>query len=219
MPYLEAIGRKHGLDPFDRRVVEAYWLGNDLLDAFERRDFANLLDGLVLRGLPRVLAQRLAEHLPAHPIPHHTFHVGFVGVGNVTGHVRTTLSNMEACRPGWGEVVVADPGSLTLVTPSLTIEGEHLTLGAARREVVPYDPKVLPGVAVGEWVALHWHTPTLRLEPERLAQLRKYTELSLAAANEAFPGLGVFAPTNGVGTDVRDGGPPDPSRPRGRGRV
>ena len=29
-PYLELIARRNGLsDPLDRRVVEAYWLGND----------------------------------------------------------------------------------------------------------------------------------------------------------------------------------------------
>lgn len=193
-PYLETIGRKHGLDPFDQRVVEAYWLGNDLLDSFDRRDFTDLLERLVLRGLPRTLARRLADHLPARPIPHHMFHVSFVGVGNVTGHVPTTLANMEACRPSWGEVVAVDPGSMTVEAPSLVVQGDRLSLGIPRREVLPYDPKVIPGVAAGESVAFHWRTPAVRLDTDRLVALRKYTELSLAAANEALPGLGVFGP-------------------------
>ncbi|EQD60938.1 hypothetical protein B2A_03425, partial [mine drainage metagenome] len=36
MPYLETIARAHGLDPFDERVTEAYWIGNDLLDGLGR---------------------------------------------------------------------------------------------------------------------------------------------------------------------------------------
>ncbi len=195
VPYLETIGQKHRLDPFDRRVVEAYWLGNELLDAFERDDFLELFERLVRRGLPRTLARRLAEHLPAHPIPHHMFHVSFVGVGNVTGHVPTTLANMEACRPAWGTVVHLAAASVSVDAPSLVLEGGRLALGARRTEVLPYDPRVIPDLRVGESVAFHWHTPTVRLEADSRAALQRYTELSLAAANEGLPGLGVFAPT------------------------
>ena len=38
MPYLRLIARCNGLaDPFDPRVVEAYWLGNELLRGVEIR--------------------------------------------------------------------------------------------------------------------------------------------------------------------------------------
>ncbi len=189
-PYLELIGENHGLDPFDLRVVEAYWIGNELLDSFDRSDFARLLDRLVHRGLPRSLARRLTEHLPTHPIPHHAFHVGFVGVGNVTGHVATTLANIEACRPSWGEVRGLGDRSLTLSAPSLAWEAGRMRLGPARTVVLPYDAKVIPRVTRGDTVAFHWSTPALRLDPDEGAQLRRYTELSLAAASEAFPGPG-----------------------------
>ena len=34
LPYLQLIARANGIaDPFDERVVEAYWIGNDLLEA------------------------------------------------------------------------------------------------------------------------------------------------------------------------------------------
>ena len=42
-PYLRAIAAKHGRDPFDFDVVEAYWIGNDLLDSFTREDFRAIL--------------------------------------------------------------------------------------------------------------------------------------------------------------------------------
>jgi hypothetical protein len=194
VPYLETIGRKHGRDPFDRTVVEAYWIGNELLDAFEPRDFAELLELLVRRGLPRRLATRLREHLPRRPIPHHMFHVGFVGVGNVTGHVPTTLANMESCRPAWGEVTGVEGSQLSLQVPPLVLEGGLLRVGPSQAVTVPYDPKVVPGAARGDWVALHWRTPALRLDADQLDRLRRYTDRALAAANEALPALGVFSP-------------------------
>ncbi|HTS33184.1 MAG TPA: DUF6390 family protein [Thermoplasmata archaeon] len=200
VPYLETIGRKHQLDPFDERVVEAYWLGNDLLDSFERSDFLGLLDRLVRRGLPRSLATRLAQHLPGRPIPHHMFHVGFVGVGNVTGHVPTTLANMESCRPAWATVVALDSSSVTVESPALRVERGRLSLSGTRTEALPYDPKVIPDLKVGEPVVVHWRTLALRAAAHQLAALRRYTELSLAAANEALPALGVFGPPAPSGT-------------------
>jgi hypothetical protein len=47
LPYLELIARTNGLtDPFDARVVEAYWIGNELLDRVEVRQ---LYDSLLER--------------------------------------------------------------------------------------------------------------------------------------------------------------------------
>jgi len=192
LPYLEAIGRKHHLDPFDRRVVEAYWIGNDLLDAFERRDFLDLLDGLTRRGLPRSVAHRLAEHLPDRPIPHHVFHVAFVGVGAVTGHVPTTLLNMESCRPAWGRVTEVTGASIHLAAPQLVAEANRFGLGPERSVEIPHDPKVLPGVRVGDQVAYHWSCAALVLSSDQAGALRRYTERSLTAANEALPGLNVL---------------------------
>lgn len=192
LPYLELIGRKHGRDPFDLDVVRAYWIGNDLLDSFERRDFVELLELLTRRGLPRSLARRLLEHLPEHPIPHHAFHVTFVGVGNVTGHVPTTLANMDACRPGWGDVVRTDGATLTLRCRPLEIVGGRLALGSERTTEVRFDPRVLPGVEKGDTVALHWSTPAVALDADGARSLARYTRLSLDAANEALPGLGVL---------------------------
>ena len=186
MPYLEAIAELHGLDPFDRRVVEAYWLGNELLDGFPRAGFEKLLDRLVRRGLPRSMARSLAGRLPDHPIPHHLFHVAFVGVGNVTGHVASTVPNMEACRPAWAEVRAVEGGRLVVRHPELKWADGRIALGPEVDEDVAYDPRVLPGVAVGRLVALHWHWPAMLLEPGERARLEEYTRRSLEAANEAL---------------------------------
>ena len=182
-PYLRAIAAKHGRDVLDHDVVEAYWIGNRLLDAFTREDFQGILDTLVKRGLPRPMAARLGEALPDRPLPHHVFHDAFVGVGNVTGHVETTLPNMEACRPAWARVTRVEGGSLHLEKPVLRLDGRRLEIGPAERETVAYDPRFLPGVSAGDTVALHWNWPALVLDEDQAANLREYTERSLEAAN------------------------------------
>jgi uncharacterized protein DUF6390 len=196
MPYLEAIGAKHGLDPFDARVVEAYWIGNHLLDEFGREDFPPLLSALVHRGLPRSVAAHLSEHLPRAPIPHHMFHVAFVGVGAVTGHVETTLANMESCRPAWALVAERSPRrTLRISRPTLTLAEGRLALGPPTAQEIPFDPEVVPDAAPGREVAVHWGWPALTLTSGQMGALRTYTRRSLDAANEALPGLGVFGPS------------------------
>jgi len=185
MPYLELIAAKHGREPFDPEVVEAYWVGNRLLDAFDRDDFRRLLDALTARGLPRSMAQRLADRLPPRPIPHHMFHVAFVGVGNVTGHVPTTLANMEACRPAWARVVRVDHDRLGLSGPTLVLEGGSVAWGPDVERELRYDPKVLPDVRVGDSVAVHWGWPALRLTPDQRSALEEYSRRALAQANAA----------------------------------
>ncbi len=188
-PYLTAIAAKHGLDPLDHDVVEAYWIGNELLEDFTREDFRGILDTLTKRGLPRSMADAFAAHLPQRPLPHHTFHVSFVGVGNVTGHVRTTLPNMEACRASWARVLRAADGRLEIEKPVLTYARGRLGIGDPIRETVAYDKGVLPRVRKGDHVALHWNWPALVLTDAQLANLKEYTERSLASASEALAEL------------------------------
>jgi hypothetical protein len=192
MPYLQAIGTQHGLDPFDERVVEAYWIGNELLDAFTPEGFRAILEALHRRGLPRSVAGRLAAHLPAQPIPHHVFHVAFVGVGAVTGHVETTLPNLESCRPAWATVIERRPDVLQVRRPTLRISEGRLAWGPESLEEIPYDPRVVPEADAGRSVVLHWGWPALTLTPVQLDALREYTRRSLVAANEVLPELGVF---------------------------
>jgi hypothetical protein len=192
-PYLEALGARHGLDPLDARVVEAYWIGNDLLEGFDRSDFERLLDRLTTRGLPRSIARRLREHLPSHPLAHHAFHTSFVGVGAVTGHVPTTLPNLEECRPALARVSAVEERSLVVERPRLEVHDGRLVLGPARSERVPREPELLPEVAPGDAVALHWGLVATVLSPGQARRLAEYSERSWRAANEALPGWGILA--------------------------
>ena len=185
-PYLRAIAGKHGLDLFDYSVIEAYWIGNDLLDAFDRDDFRRLLGDLTRRGLPPSFADRLSARLPAHPIPHHAFHVTFVGVGMVTGLVETTLPNMEACRPAAARVLETDSDALLVEHPVLAVADGQLGFGPPVRERVRYDPRLLPTIRAGDSVALHWSWPAHVLDATQERNLREYTARSLAASNEAL---------------------------------
>ena len=186
MPYLRGIGRARGLDPFDYRVVEAYWIGNSLLDGFPRAEFLRILDELTRHGLPKPVAARLGERLPEDAIPHHAFHVAFVGVGQVTGRVPTTLANIDLCRPSWGEIVGLERGTATATRPRLEVDGDALRWGEPERLIFGADPQRLPALRVGDPVAFHWSVPALVLAADQRRRLEAYTVRSFEAARDAL---------------------------------
>jgi hypothetical protein len=203
MPYLETIARAHGRDPFDEAVVEAYWIGNDLLDGLGRPEFRTLIDALQRRGLPRSLADRLRTHLPREPLLHHLFHVAFVGVGNVTGHVATTVAHMESCRPAWGTVTRIGSEELELRAAALRRDGPCLAWGPERPVRLPFEAALLPDLRPGATVAYHWGRPALELSEEAAQRLGDYSARALAAANEVLPALGVLE--DGTATEPASG--------------
>src|SRR3989344_3302055 len=58
-PYLLTIAEKHKRDLFDYEVVEAYWIGNHLLDAFTEDVLKGIIKKLMQRGLPSSIGKEL----------------------------------------------------------------------------------------------------------------------------------------------------------------
>ncbi len=173
-PYLQFIAKKHDLEPFDYRVVEAYWLGNELLDVFTAEDFKAFLPELGKRGLPAKVVSQLRENVPAGAFPHHTFNVLFVGVGQITGSVPTTLENMQNCMASWGEVVAP----LKVKGPVLNVLNGRYVLSDTEREV-----KFAVSPKIGDKVAMHWGECVHILNPRQYENLQKYTEKVISAVN------------------------------------
>jgi hypothetical protein len=188
-PYLEIIAAAAQIaDPLDARVVEAYWIGNDLLDNVD----------------PEALTERLRERFTGQPganwgpgRPHHSYHVFAVypwvgllrrGAGN-----GRALSILDQCRIRWGRVAAVDGDRLRVRSRPLVLDNGRLTLGLAREETVawsergrsllPPEPDGGPPVAAGDLVAMHWHWVCDRLNPWQEAELARRTDDQLAATN------------------------------------
>src|SRR3989338_1618023 len=105
-PYLVHIATaNHIRDPLNERVVEAYWVGNDLLDKVAKQDFyLHLVDGLQLKKKLGRNFSIVEEKIGQGAVPHHSFHV--LDIWKRTGHVERdhTLESMDACRISWGKV-------------------------------------------------------------------------------------------------------------------
>jgi Family of unknown function (DUF6390) len=188
-PYLELIAHEHGVaDPLDARVVEAYWIGNALLDGVRLGALADSSEPRNRGAVGRDRA-RLAEVVEASPRPHHDFQVFCVypWVSRLrTSAVDTALHVLDRCRVRWGRVLeLAGPTAIVRSRP-LTWDGRELGLGAPREEAVTIAEsgyRLDRAIGAGDQVALHWDWACTRLTDRQVRALRRETARQLAFAN------------------------------------
>jgi Family of unknown function (DUF6390) len=193
-PYLQVIAAANKIaDPLDARVVEAYWVGNSLLDRVDMPEFGDFLDER-FRGRAGRGWDSIARAIPAGAVPHHSFHVfgvyPWVGLMRAgwTGH---PLQVVDQCRIRWGHVVAVRPGTVTVRSEPLTWDGRNLRLGSptVARVRCSVDGKgFVQGLRPGDWVALHWDWVCDRLTATQLRRLRGYTLRQLRVTNAASAG-------------------------------
>jgi hypothetical protein len=193
-PYLELIGGCTGRDPLDEAVVEAYWIGNSLLDEVELQTWGNSSDER-FRSRAGFDWDRISEALNAGGVPNHAFHVfcAYPWVGLLrSGSVDQSLHVLDRCRIRWGEVVGKVNGSVFASSAPLQWDGERLSLGADRVEEVQVSVDPAAGdLDVGDTVAMHWDYVCQRISESQLLRLKRFHDLHLAIVNGNAPRLAV----------------------------
>ncbi len=181
-PYLSAIAEKHGKELLDKEVVEAYWIGNNLLDDFTSEDMKKIILHLTKRGLPKSIAETRIKKLPQGMVPHHNFNVYYVGVGNTSGTVPVTLQNMDNCRISSGKVIDFVHGNLLVKTNSLVFDGKY----SKKEDVktIQYMPEYLDAKK-GDTIAIHWGFAVMALNEAQRNNLERYDERILEKINNS----------------------------------
>jgi hypothetical protein len=188
-PYLTLIATANGIaDPLDERVVEAYWVGNELLSRVSPRLMGDSLE-VRFRGRAGASWHRLSATVPAGALPHHAFHVfgvyPWLGLLRL-GQVDAPLQVLDRCRVRWGEVLSTAGGLATVRFQPLTWDGRRLGLGEPTEEqaMVSVDGRGLAGpIGPGDRVSLHWHWVCERLDRRTLAALCAHTARQLDVVN------------------------------------
>lgn len=187
-PYLALIAHANNLpDPLDYRVVEAYWLGNDLLNGVGLRPF---YDSLRQRFAPRLPARTLdlvLGKVPAGSQPFHAFHV--LEVCRRTGALAENLETLDNCRISWGRVLGMNGPHLNVETERLGLQDGRLVLGPSEVRAVlrKLDGRGFVDQAkVGDWVSLHWGWVCDVLSPAQLRRLRAHTQRHLLLASQTL---------------------------------
>ncbi len=189
-PYLELLNRAAAEDdPLSRRVVEAYWLGNDLLAAVDRAAWG---DHLTDRFRPRSGARTgLVTGGVGHgAVPNHAYHVfcvyPWIGLLREGRAGTEPLRIMDQCRIRLGTVSRLDGTQATVVSRPLTWVDNALGLGNPRAETVTCgtgDGTLASGIVPGDAVALHWDWLCQRLTVGQARWLERVTRSQMTVAN------------------------------------
>src|SRR3989344_4490377 len=121
-PYLTLIAQENKIkDPFDRRVVEAYWVGNDLLYKIPLSRFVTHLSDTIMlkKKLKKNNLELILSKLTNGALPNHAFHV--LNVYKRTGHldIPHTIQTMDACLINWGKIIKTQKSSIVIETRAL----------------------------------------------------------------------------------------------------
>ena len=188
-PYLALIASANEIaDPLDRRVVEAYWVGNALLRRVRPDTLGRHVEDRFAGRIGRSW-HRLLDAVGAGAVPHHSFHVfavyPWLGLMR-TGVVEQPLHVLDQCRTTPAVVQSVDGDRLRVLAPGLVWDGRYLALGPwASREVRWRDDglSLVSAAKPGEWVSIHWDFVCDRLTPRAAVTLERVTRTVLASVN------------------------------------
>jgi len=195
-PYLKLIAEENGIkDVFDERVVEAYWIGNELLEGVLVKQFYDHL--LEKQKLKKRFKKRdlkwIVGKVPAGAKVHHSFHV--FNVWNRTGHEAKphTIETMNNCRISAGEILStkheARSTKLKVKTDELVYEDEKLRLKKGVIKEVRWrigDRSFVDKLKKGDLITMHWEWVCEKIDKKQMRNLEKYTKWHLKLANSTI---------------------------------
>ena len=187
-PYLKLIASSNHIpDPFDAHVVEAYWLGNGLLEQVDLTRFYNSLRDRFARRLDAKTLGYLLSKPPLGARPFHNFHV--FDVHSRIGTLDHGLDTMENCRIGWGRVKEVEATYLVAEHQPLILECGKLKLGEPREKRVLRQLNgtgFINNCQVGDSISFHWDWACEVLNPRQVLNLERYTRHHLELANQTL---------------------------------
>jgi uncharacterized protein DUF6390 len=156
--YLEFLAGAAAIDdPLDAAVVEAYWIGNELLDAVQGAALVGFLRDR-FAGQPGGTWREAGDRAAAH----HSFQVfevyPWATLLRRTGNP-AAVSVLDRCRIRTGTVLAVAGEQATVRSRPLIFDGHDLIAGPPADELVNWAAEgrsLLPGLSAGDRVTLHW---------------------------------------------------------------
>lgn len=194
-PYLTLIAESNRIeDPLDPRVVEAYWVGNDLLTRVPPASLARHVCER-FRGRLGSAADSVPDVIAAGAVPHHCFHVfalyPWLGLLR-SGIVDEPLHVLDECRTTPALVLAVEGESADVLAEPLLWSDGRLRLGEPELRSVRWRDggRAFVNPQPGDLVSLHWDfvCDVLTSRTERALELA--TDRALRAVN----GAGATAP-------------------------
>lgn len=182
MPYYYLIARANGIDdPFDPRVVEAYWLGNDLLKNVDEESVRTTIHEDVRREQwnERQIALMFSAIKLKQARPFHTLSVLYFFTFGKQDFSDEVKQGLDSCRVNAGRVVALGE-NLTVRYRPLEFESvKKVNLGQEVEKEIAHG--FLTEVRIGDLVSFHLDSGVQILTPEQGRNLEHFTEEVLSA--------------------------------------
>jgi hypothetical protein len=191
-PYLQYISRINAIaEPFDEKVVEAYWLGNKLLENIKKDKLHRFLvdDLSVKKKLSGKDFEWLEQKIAEGAVPHHSFHVLNVWQMSGFGDKLDEVERMDQCLVNSGKVIKVSGPEITVMAESLTYANGKLFLTEqaekkiTRRLETEYE---IEQIKPGQIVSFHWSVPCEIITETQAKNLKKYILQSINFANQTI---------------------------------
>lgn len=184
--YYELIARVNNInDIFNQQVVEAYWLGNKLLNKVGQQDLKQMVSDklLKIKCVDNIRVEKqlsgLIKAIKAPLFAHHSFHVFFIGA--ISGKINIGEQLRDECKISWGRVIEIKKGSSKaesgLVVETLKLFPECQEV----KEVVMGTKSALSELRVGDWISYHWGSLVEKIDYRQLINLIYYTMMNYQA--------------------------------------
>jgi len=177
--YYKLIAKENKIsNPFNEKVVRAYWIGNELLEKVRVEKLREMIKEDFKKP-------KLAKILPESAKAHHSFHV--LVAGPIDKNLKMTEGMKDLCKISWGKILrITNSQSLIaelIVEYQPLLKEKEWILGKPTKRKIFWDKRILPKIKVGDFVSFHWDLALEKLSKKDLGNLKKYTELSIQTAN------------------------------------
>lgn len=189
LPYLTLIAKANSIqDPFDQMVVEAYWIGNELLDNVGENEFAKNLSDRFKNRIKSKDFQWLMTKLPLAGKPYHAFHVFdvFTRAGLLRNKkVDNVIDIIDKCRISQGKIVnISENNYVVKYQPLKIIDGKLKLSDYQKKNIFKkFDGSDILSVKIGDIISIHWDWACDKLTNKQKINLTNYTKKYLDLAN------------------------------------
>jgi len=200
-PYLTMIAYENEVkDPFDKKVVEAYWIGNNYLNNLLPKNYLSLLEEklqLIKKIDRKSFVDIKKKVFSLKFLPHHNFHVINIFKNNQLN--KNIVKTMDECRINYGRIQNSSRlnrdkmqnynskiKNIFVKTKQLTISDKQLSLKQFILKEIKLDYKnkiFLHNLHVGDWVSFHWGMVCDKLTDRQVKNLEYYTQKAIAFYN------------------------------------
>jgi len=177
-PYLELIAEKNNREPFDYKVIEAYWLGNSFLENVTEKDLKKLILKKFSSYLTKSIAEKLSATVPDGVNVHHSFHVlHILKIASLKGRVPINFNTQRSCIISWGRIISDN----TIDIRQLDFKEKYF-ISEVRREI-NYRPD---SFKKNDYLTIHWNNAVIKLSKKQVKNLKKYTNENINAINSSM---------------------------------